>query len=176
MRFLGASQDRPIRRKPGVAASDPPEKAARAFLDDYGPLFGISEQGRDLELVRADTDERGASSARFQQLHAGVPVIAGELVVTMDEDKNVLSAAGEALPDLDVPVEPTVDAAAAQAQALAVVAKTYRADVDALTARRAHSWRSTTTDCSVAPASTCRPSSGRWTSPARTPSTSSSSC
>ena len=137
VRFVGASPDRPIRRKAGVVASDPPEKAARAFLADYVPLFGIADQRRDLALAREDTDERGASSARFQQVHAGVPVLAGELVVTMDEDKNVLSASGEALPDLDLPVEPTVDAAAAQEQALVVVAKTYKADIDALTASEA---------------------------------------
>ncbi|MGI8809857.1 MAG: M4 family metallopeptidase [Acidimicrobiales bacterium] len=140
LRFVGATLDRPIRRKPGVVRADPPEKAARAFLADYGPLFGVANQGRDLALERATTDDRGHSSTRFQQTHQGVPVLGGELIVTLDEEKNVLSAGGEALPDLQVPVAPTIGAQAARTEALKLVAKERGVDVASLTTGEPKLW------------------------------------
>ncbi len=140
VRFVGATPDHPIRRKPGVTPGDPPERAARAFLADYGPLFGVADQARDLRLMGTTAGQRGQASTRFRQTHRGVPVLAGELIVVTDEDNHVLTAAGEVLPDLDVDVTPGIDSASASGEARQLVAKERGVDADALDTTAPELW------------------------------------
>src|SRR3954451_2237237 len=50
--FIGVDQDHPIGRPAGLAANASPEALARAFLDTYGPLFGVKDQAQELRLKR----------------------------------------------------------------------------------------------------------------------------
>lgn len=136
VRFIGADVRRPIPRV-GAAAADP-EQAARAFLDAYGGLFGLTDQASELTAMRIKTADRGRSFARFQQVYQGVPVLGGELIVHMDQDKNVISANGELLPQPQVNIVPTISAEEARRRALEALAKYY--GTDALVATQPELW------------------------------------
>lgn len=65
----------------GLPVTADAESRARAFLRRHGDAFGIADTG-DIAHLRSQTpDEIGTEHVRFQQLHAGVPVTGGELMV-----------------------------------------------------------------------------------------------
>ena len=108
LRFFGTTPDRPVARSANVGPGASPEAGARSFLATYGPLFGASDPGRDLRIGHIAAADRGRSSVRFQQLHQGVPVLGGELVVNLDGQRNVLSANGELSPEKSLDVAPAI--------------------------------------------------------------------
>ncbi len=123
LRFFGTTKDHAVARARGVAADATPEVAARSFLGTYGSLFGANDQAHQLQATRSTTSEEGRSTVRFQQVHNGVAVYGGQLVVNLDADKNVLSANGELLPSLTLGTTPAISAGEAQAEATAAIAK-----------------------------------------------------
>jgi Zn-dependent metalloprotease len=123
VRFVGTAAGNPIARPAGVPAGASAATLARTFLDRYGDAFGIADQARDLRVTATEDASRGRSSVRFQQLHDGVPVLGGELVVNLDAGDNVLSANGETLPPTKLVTTPQIDAAAARAAAITAIAK-----------------------------------------------------
>jgi Zn-dependent metalloprotease len=124
VRFVGADPQRPFRRPALLAASAGPEPAARAFLGSYGALFGVDEQARDLSVMRAPA-AGSHTFVRFQQHYQGIPVLAGEIVVQVDSQRDVVSANGEILPDIGLNITPSIAKDAARQRALALVAQTY---------------------------------------------------
>jgi bacillolysin len=138
VRFIGMAPGRPLQPANSLAAATP-ESAARAFLASYGPLFGLRDQARELTLMRQETLP-GRSFVRFQQRYLGVPVLAGELIVQTDARRAVVSANGEALPDLNVAVQPTVAPDAAAEQARGVVAATYGPGAGSLSSTAPELW------------------------------------
>ena len=100
MRFL-TTVARPSGRTSRRASSTDakPAVAARAFLADHGSLFGIDNQARELRTERTKVEAHGRSFVRFQQVHEGVPVMGGELVVQLDGQGNTVATTGEVLPD-----------------------------------------------------------------------------
>ena len=52
----------------------------------------------------------GGVAVRTQQLVDGVPVMAGELVVNLTADNEILSVSGEALPGTGIDTDPTLPA------------------------------------------------------------------
>lgn len=125
VRFIGTAPGVPIPRPAGVRASDAPAPVARAFLDRYGRDFGIRDQAAELRVTSVDRVTGGRSAVRFQQLHQGVPVLGGELIVNLDPSGNLLSASGEVLPRLGVATAAQVSQSAAVRSARAAVAKEY---------------------------------------------------
>ena len=140
VRFVGASAGRPMARAAGVAADAAPESAARAWLGRYGRLFGLRAAAADLRALRVGPVRGGRSGVRFQQLHRGIPVLAGELNVQLDGSRNVLSANGELSPALAVSVVPEVNAGKARERALAAVAKAHRRAAGTLRATQPALW------------------------------------
>jgi bacillolysin len=138
--FIGADQDHPIGRPAGLSSNASPEALARAFLDTYGPLFGVKDQSQELRLKRVKDNERGHSMVRLQQTHHGIPVIAGELNVNLDAAGSILSANGELLPDLQLDVNPTVVAATAKQRALGLAMKSYKLRSEVLTVTEPELW------------------------------------
>ena len=124
-RFVGTRGGRPIPRAAGIAPTAGPETAARGFLRANGADFGLRDQAVELRATREHSPAPGRSSVRFEQVHRGVPVVGGELIVNVDDKGNVLSAGGEVVPDLEVGVTPAVTAAQAEATALAAIAKAH---------------------------------------------------
>ena len=105
---------------------------AREFVEDHADEFGADGDGSQLVDEGTTPTTDGGGAVRFQQEIDGVPVLAGQIVVRVDEQGSVLSSAGEALPDTDVDTVPTIPPADALATAVALTAKTDGVDATAL--------------------------------------------
>jgi bacillolysin len=126
-RFVEASSNQPLWQSNSFAAATP-EQVSRTFLSIYGPLFGLQGQQGELALMQQQ-QVGGRDFVRFQQMYQGVPILAGEIVVQTNQQRAVVSANGEAMPDLQVATQPYVAAGQATQTALAAVAKLYRLQV-----------------------------------------------
>ena len=126
VRFLAAppsaSLPQPFSLRPDVL----PEHAAKSFLSVYGRLFGLTDPSRELQLNRAREFPEGRSVVKFKQVHNGIPVIAGELIVNMDRARNIKSISGEMSPRIALDTTPLFGLQRAQKKALVTVAKKYR--------------------------------------------------
>jgi Zn-dependent metalloprotease len=140
VRFIGSAPRSPFSRPPELGPSTSPTAVARAFLDRHGKAFGISDQARELRVTSARTVSAGRSVVRFQQVHEGVRVLGGELVVNLDRGGNVLSAGGEVVPAPNVSVAPRIESSAARETALAAVARTRGVPVSTLQASEPGLW------------------------------------
>jgi len=117
VRFVGSAPGRPIPRPAGLAPSASPVEVARAFLAKRGKAFGLVGGSRSLRVTRVVAGPRGGAAVRLRQEIDGVPVLAGELVVSVDSRGNVLSALGEVEPD---PVDTLADVGVAVARRTAI--------------------------------------------------------
>lgn len=138
--FVGAEADKPIRLPGALPAEGTPEATARAYLSACGSLFGLRDQASELIVMTSETEERGRSFVRFQQVYQGVPILGGEIIVQSDASQYILSVNGEILPDVKLNTTPTVDAEAARQKALTKVAKGYELSVDELTTSEPELW------------------------------------
>jgi bacillolysin len=125
VRFVGTVPGSPVPRPSGLVGDASPERSARAFLDGYGALFGVRDQATQLDVLTRRGGAHGSTAVRFQQTHRGLPVIGGELVVTVDAAGNTLSANGETSSGLTVGTTPRVRAAAAAEAAKQAAAKAH---------------------------------------------------
>ncbi len=94
------------------ASSASAEDRARAFVADYGRAFGLPPVP-ELRTERTERDALGVEHVRFRQLHNGVPVTGGELIVHLRGDA-VVAANGKLVPDLEgIGTEPVIAAGTA---------------------------------------------------------------
>lgn len=155
LRFLGSTKDHliPVQESTLNAAasssvdSNSPEAAARAFLLDYGALFGIADPGSDLRTMRqwsvADSTLTSRSFVRFQQVHQGVPVLGGDFTV-QTVGKSVLSAGGRIIAPQQLAaiqsVSPQITADVASQRARQAVAQRYQVADSSLTVSTPGLW------------------------------------
>lgn len=93
-----------------------------AFVRHYGPAFGLtSDYG--LQRVASRALPGGDSVVRYQQQAAGVPLLGGQLVVTVDPKGGVRSTIGETSSTKPTATAAKVDARTAAATALAEAAR-----------------------------------------------------
>jgi len=113
----GASGAAPIVDRFGRAIVTP-----RAFINQHGRVFGVTNQNAQLLETRSVIDNIGFATTTYQQLHLGVPVFSGVLKVHQNALGEVIVANGDVydIPD-KVGVAPTLDAQAAEAAARANV-------------------------------------------------------
>ncbi len=116
-----------------------PEAVARAFLDSYGSLFGLGAQAQEL-IIQNESSGIDDSYVHFQQVYQGIPVFGGELIVSLDGQKNIKSANGEITPDLSVSTLPTIDSASAAAIAIEAIAKWQGVETASLIASTPELW------------------------------------
>ncbi|MBC8078553.1 MAG: M4 family metallopeptidase, partial [Chloroflexales bacterium] len=131
VRFLAADVGQALSSPSLAAPSASPEQVARAFLAEYGQIFGIRNQEGELSLMRSVAGGAASTFVRFQQRHAGVPVLGGELVAQVRAG-GVATVSGEALPNLAVDTTPTITPEQARTRALAAIAHTYKLDAASL--------------------------------------------
>lgn len=93
------------------------------FVEFYGKSFGLTGRQSVEPLRASETDALGQEHQRLRQMHLGVPVTAGEIVVHLRGDR-VLAANGHTLADLPATVTPTLAAGTAREEAEALVRKT----------------------------------------------------
>ncbi|WP_019146411.1 M4 family metallopeptidase [Aeromicrobium massiliense] len=118
---------------PRVGPSTSPRSAARSHLDRYGAGLGVDDA--DFDVVATTPLASGGDVVRSQQQADGLPVLGGEVVMVLEDDRSLASVQASVV---DVPqVEtPQVGRADAEARALAVVRKQAGADVRVSSARR----------------------------------------
>jgi Zn-dependent metalloprotease len=124
VRHLGASRLAPL-MVPSVNEVTRAEVASMAAVKHFGPLFGLSRPGLQMQAVDEKITPLGGSIHRFRQFHQGVPVLAGELKVNLDKYRRVVSMSGEISRNIDFDVQAAINPGQAQRQALATVAKWY---------------------------------------------------
>jgi vibriolysin len=89
----------------------------RAVLNDLAPVFRLD--GNDLVFRKQSVDAQGHRHLRFNQLHQGLPVIGGQLVVHVDPQGQVYAANGSARGD-DTPVSTDAKVSAGTATKVAL--------------------------------------------------------
>jgi Zn-dependent metalloprotease len=88
-------------------------------------MFGLTSPEQEMRPVSEETQPRGGTRHRYRQLHKGIPVLTGELLVNLDEYRRVISMSGEISSDLDVDARPDINSGEARKLALETVAKWY---------------------------------------------------
>ncbi|MCU1391474.1 MAG: peptidase thermolysin, partial [Ilumatobacteraceae bacterium] len=138
--FIGSTAHHPLQASAdGDGSTADASDAARQFVDDYGQMFGVDDASTDLTQLTV-FDGQGGDAVRFQQRYEGLPVLAGQVAVQVDDEGAVLSATGEASPQLDIPIGSSVTADSAAATALAVTGRASGADPAALTVSAPALW------------------------------------
>lgn len=137
-RFYAAGPEALLKAQAGGGDGLEPAAVAEAFLGRYGRLFGVQNAGRELSLERR-RDLGVRSVLRYRQVHRGVPVLAGELVVHVAGGR-VTFAGGEMAPVTGVATEPEVPAAAAREVALTTLRKGYGLDPEQLLTTEPQLW------------------------------------
>jgi bacillolysin len=90
VRFVGTAAGRPI-ANPAVSASDSVLDAARAHIGRYGSALGVVGRGLGLVEHRTIRTVAGTDTVRLRQTVRGLPVVGGDVVVSMDADRNLVS-------------------------------------------------------------------------------------
>jgi Fungalysin/Thermolysin Propeptide Motif len=108
LRFIGTEPGRPIPNPVPVEAARSPEAAARAYLSVCGSLFGLQDQAGDLTVTRIVPADARRTVVRFQQRQSGIPIMGAELIVHLDDARNILVVAGKTLPQTGLNTIPVV--------------------------------------------------------------------
>jgi bacillolysin len=139
LRSVSAPPGRSLRRAPGVPATSDPAAAAGAFVNRYGRAFGL-RPGQQARRQRIDALPGGDRMVRFTQHIAGVPVLGGDLVVTVDRAGDVVDARAETPAGTPTAVRATVAAAAAGPRAVTAAAARLGLEPSALTPNEVSLW------------------------------------
>ena len=124
VRFIGARSQAPL-MVPSVNEVTRADFAAMATIKHFGPLFGLAHPDQETAPASATTKLNGGSIHRFRQLHQGIPVLTGELIVNLDEYRRVVSVTGEISRDLSIDARAELSPGQARKLALETVAKWY---------------------------------------------------
>jgi Zn-dependent metalloprotease len=140
VRFIGVKPGETLGSQTRSTSSTPPEEIAMSFLGDYGSLFGLQNAAEELVEKKANTSTDGRVALRYQQVYHNIPVFAGELIVNLDNVKNVSSASGEIIPDLALNPEPSISAEQAQQTAIGLAIMNHKVDPSILAASDPELW------------------------------------
>jgi len=138
--FIGADPDSPIEIPGAMVQGLSPTSRSNEILAVYGREFGLSNPSQDLQLSSVQSQDNGRSSTRYQQVHQGIPILAGEIIVNQDSRGRLLSMSGEISPDLSISVEPALTSREAADLALGAISKQYGLDPSDLSANNPERW------------------------------------
>ncbi|MDH3374978.1 MAG: M4 family metallopeptidase, partial [Gammaproteobacteria bacterium] len=124
VRLIGAWPQAPL-TVPSVNEVTRADFAGMEAVKHFGPMFGLTSPDQEMRPVGEKTKPRGGSRHRYRQLHKGIPVLTGELLVNLDEYRRLISMSGEISIDLDVDVRPDINRGEARRLARETVAKWY---------------------------------------------------
>ena len=139
VRLIGAWPQVPL-MVPSVNEVTRADVAGMAAVEHFGPMFGLTDPRKEIRSVGHEAKPRGGSRHRYRQLHKGIPVLTGELLVNMDQYRRIISMSGEISIDLDVDIRPDVNRGEARGLAVATVAKWYDAAESRLRASGPELW------------------------------------
>jgi len=83
-----------------------PEGKARAFFNEYGSTFGLSDFELELRPTGRRTDHHGFIHLSYRQVYRGVPIFAGLLLVHSDPAGRLTVVNGNFLPRLSLDTKP----------------------------------------------------------------------
>ena len=136
--FIGTQAGHPAARPSGVARTASPATAAKAHLARYAALFGVKSAAAELAVTRSDRVGT-VDVVRFAQRQGGIPVLGGDLAVSVDTDGNLVSINGETGATAATRTA-AVSAATAAATARASIAKSARLRAGTLTTTKPSLW------------------------------------
>jgi Zn-dependent metalloprotease/ABC-type amino acid transport substrate-binding protein len=139
VRFIGARPHNTI-VIPGTSQATPPGLAGRQAVERYASLFGVTRVDEEIRLVKDTIKPWRGSRHRYWQVFQGVPILAGELLVNLDESRRLISMTGEISPDLSLSTRPRINSVRAMDIALEAVAKWYDLAVQELKASQPELW------------------------------------
>lgn len=129
----------PVAAPAALPAAATPARAAGEHLDRYGALFGVHRPEAQLERTDVVATGDGSHVVKFTQTVDGLPVIGGELAVSVDSDGDLESVNGETADPAVLPA-PVVSADAAVETALATTSRSHGVPVRTLAAGPAGRW------------------------------------
>lgn len=132
LRFLGSLPNQAITIT-GTSPAMSAEQNARIVMNTYGKIFGIDNADKQLRTIKQKQYDSGKSMVRYQQLHNGVPVLGGELIVNLDNQQRLISVNGETSSIKNISTTtPTISTEQASVIAINTIAKIYQVHVDNL--------------------------------------------
>lgn len=124
--FIGVDAATPDAALPGAQAFQagrPTAATAMADIAVYAREFGLDNPGQQLRLTQSAAVPGGSAAFRYQQVHQGIPVIAGEMLANYNARGRLSALAGETSPQLALSTTPKVTADVALTLALQYVAQ-----------------------------------------------------
>ncbi|GAB4216694.1 MAG: hypothetical protein Fur007_17250 [Rhodoferax sp.] len=103
----------------------PAQVVASQHLQKHAALFGLSDPATQVQLKKHFDEPDGHAMSRYQQIHQGLPVIGGEVIVNQNAKRQLTSISGRTAPQITVDTAPTLTDAEAANTALGAVAKWY---------------------------------------------------
>lgn len=123
-RFVGGTPAlRTLAPRPPGATSQ--ADIARAHLAGFGADFGITDVASQTRLFRTTVSPHGTAVTRFEQLHEGVPVFGGSVVVNTDTQGQLLAVAAKVASQIKPDMQPRRSAESAQASAVQLAGKAH---------------------------------------------------
>jgi Zn-dependent metalloprotease len=138
--FLGVDPERPINIPSALRSHLQAEDRAIIALDEFGEAFGIRDPSTELSFASKNSLEGGRSSVRYHQLHDGIPVIGGEIVVNLTGRGGLTSINGEISPNLVLSTTPRVTPQEVVETAFHLVSRTYNVERKDLGAETPELW------------------------------------
>lgn len=120
--FVGTSARAEI-DNPAVDSEDSVRSAARAHLDRYGAALDPAP-GTSYAFTTAGASTAGTDVVRYQQEVDGIPVLGGEVVVTVGRERDLRSISGDVSASADVSAA-RVSSSRARRTALGLVARAH---------------------------------------------------
>ena len=120
---------------PGLGA----QRSARSYLERYGELMNLDGTTSVAGALHTHRSVDGGHVARATQEIDGVPVFAGQVVLSLDAKDRLLSLGGETAEPTAIP-DPVVSEAKARRTAVAVTAAAHRTSGSRLSAASAGRW------------------------------------
>ncbi len=119
--FIGTEVQQAIPlSNPSLKPRSRSEGSASLMLQEFGPLFGLSSPRNQVRVMKTD-----GTTVHYQQIHKGIPVIGGELMVNMTAQNTLRSMNGEVTSGLTLEMAPKIEASEAKTTALIAVHKQY---------------------------------------------------
>jgi len=119
-----------------IAAATPGDtmtERAEAFLLRYGAAFGVGHPQAELEASSTTVDRLGHARLAYQQVHNGLPVFGGAMVLHFDQTGELIAASATLVPDVAVQrTVPTVTESEAIRIGRSLVAKQHGLDPERL--------------------------------------------
>lgn len=127
-RFIHHPQSKPIASLNSIAkaysiTTSSPQQAAHTYLGKYSSLFGIKNSDQNLILSKQVTGNKGGSMLRYQQKHKGIPIIGAEIIVNLDNNKQLTSINGRTSVIPSLKLSPSISHDQAKIVALQAVTK-----------------------------------------------------